>query len=279
LQQSDFTNRLQILLDAHSTLDGGYLELEVLETSALEDIEHISHVMYTCQEMGVNFSLDDFGTGYSSLTYLKRLPASQLKIDQSFVRDMLTDPEDLAILEGVMGLAYAFRRKVIAEGVETLEHGKMLLQLGCEHAQGFGIARPMPASGFKAWAAAWQPDPSWSNQRPFSRDDLPLLFAGVEHRAWIHAIENFLKGERTNPPPLDHRQCRFGHWMDNEGLARHGAHPVFPTIKVLHEQVHAFVTELLEHYDQEQMPEIMRKIKELNELRDTLLKQLDILAQ
>jgi EAL domain-containing protein (putative c-di-GMP-specific phosphodiesterase class I) len=68
-----------------------------------------------------------------------------LKIDQSFVRDMLDDPDDLAILEGVIGLARAFRRQVIAEGVETVEHGEMLLQLGCELAQGYGIARPMPA--------------------------------------------------------------------------------------------------------------------------------------
>ena len=115
--------------------------------------------------MGVLFALDDFGTGYSSLTYLKRLRVSLLKIDQSFVRDMLDDPDDLAILEGVISLAKAFHREVIAEGVETVAHGTLLLQLGCELAQGYGIARPMPARELPRWAATWQPDPAWVSAR------------------------------------------------------------------------------------------------------------------
>ena len=111
--------------------------------------------------MGVSFALDDFGTGYSSLTYLKRLRVNMLKIDQSFVRDMLDDPDDLAILQGVISLAAAFKRQVIAEGVETVEHGSLLLQLGCDLAQGHGIARPMSADAMPAWARAWQPEPAW----------------------------------------------------------------------------------------------------------------------
>jgi len=114
--------------------------------------------------VGVSFALDDFGTGYSSLTYLKHLPVYKLKIDQSFVRDMLDDPDDLAILQGIVGLAEAFGRQVIAEGVETVEHGELLLQLGCELAQGYGIARPMPAADIPAWVATWHPDPAWRNQ-------------------------------------------------------------------------------------------------------------------
>lgn len=88
-----------------------------------------------------------------------------LKIDQSFVRDMLQDPDDLAILEGVIGLAAAFKRKVIAEGVETIAHGTALLGLGCELAQGYGIARPMPAEQMVNWIATWQPDAAWSRKR------------------------------------------------------------------------------------------------------------------
>ena len=136
LQQADFVERLRSVLAAHRRVRPGDLELEVLETSALEDLEHVSRVIESCRELGVRFALDDFGTGYSSLTYLKRLSVTQLKIDQSFVRDMLDDPDDLAILDGVLGLATAFRRQPIAEGVETVEHGEMLLQLGCEVAQG-----------------------------------------------------------------------------------------------------------------------------------------------
>jgi EAL domain-containing protein (putative c-di-GMP-specific phosphodiesterase class I) len=110
----------------------------------------------------MRFALDDFGTGYSSLTYLKRLHVTQLKIDQSFVRDMLDDPDDLAILQGIIGLAAAFNREVIAEGVETVAHGTALLQLGCEFAQGYGIARPMSPDQLPAWAASWRPDAAWS---------------------------------------------------------------------------------------------------------------------
>jgi EAL domain-containing protein (putative c-di-GMP-specific phosphodiesterase class I) len=139
------------------------LELEILETSALHDISQVSTTMNTCHKLGVRFALDDFGTGYSSLTYLKRLPAYLIKIDQSFVRDMLEDADDLAIIEGVVGLAKAFKRDVIAEGVETIAHGVALLQLGCELAQGYGIARPMPANDIPEWVSNWKVDDSWQS--------------------------------------------------------------------------------------------------------------------
>ncbi|OGB53997.1 MAG: hypothetical protein A2503_08890 [Burkholderiales bacterium RIFOXYD12_FULL_59_19] len=161
LQQGDFVARLQALLAAHPQVCASSLELEVLETSALEDMAQVSQVLEACATMGVRFALDDFGTGYSSLTYLKRLRVALLKIDKSFVRDMLDDPDDLAILQGVIGLAAAFKREVIAEGVETVAHGTALLHLGCELAQGYGIARPMPADQLPAWAASWQPDAAW----------------------------------------------------------------------------------------------------------------------
>lgn len=106
--------------------------------------------------MGVHFALDDFGTGYSSLTYLKRLPVDILKIDQSFIRDMLHDADDLSIIEGIIGLAKSFRRLVVAEGVETAGHGERLLALGCELGQGYAIAKPMPATELPGWVAAWQ---------------------------------------------------------------------------------------------------------------------------
>jgi diguanylate cyclase (GGDEF)-like protein/PAS domain S-box-containing protein len=162
LQQGDFVARLQGILVTHPQVNPTSLELEVLETSALADMQQVSQVIEDCHQMGVKFALDDFGTGYSSLTYLKRLRVTQLKIDQSFVRDMLGDPDDLAILKGVIGLAAAFKREVIAEGVETVAHGTALLQLGCELAQGYGIARPMPADQLPAWVATWQPDDAWS---------------------------------------------------------------------------------------------------------------------
>ncbi len=165
LQQPDFVARLRATLARHPQVPAGRLELEVLETSALEDIARVSEVIEACDLMGVKFALDDFGTGYSSLTYLKRLRVALLKIDQSFVRDMLEDPDDLAILQGVIGLAAAFKRQVIAEGVESVAHGILLLQLGCDLAQGYGIARPMAASAMPHWCAAWALDTAWSHLR------------------------------------------------------------------------------------------------------------------
>ena len=162
LQQDDFVEHLQAALAACPEVTPESLELEILETSALEDIAQVSDVMRFCQAMGVRFALDDFGTGYSSLTYLKRLPAELIKIDQSFVRDMLNDTDDLAIVQGVIGLAKAFRRKVIAEGVETIAHGELLLPMGCDLAQGYGIARPMPAADLPGWVLIWRPDAAWT---------------------------------------------------------------------------------------------------------------------
>jgi predicted signal transduction protein with EAL and GGDEF domain len=243
LQQTDFVQRLRASLAAHPTILPRDLELEVLETSALEDLTRVSEVIESCREIGVMFALDDFGTGYSSLTYLKHLPVAQLKIDQSFVRDMLEDPDDLAILGGVLGLANSFRRQVIAEGVETIEHGEMLLQLGCELAQGYGIARPMPAADLPAWTRQWQMDPTWSNVRPVSREDFPLLFAGIEHRAWIALVETFIKSGQ-GVPSLPHQQCRFGTWLAFEGKARFAAHAILPAIELVHQQIHELVADL-----------------------------------
>ncbi len=278
LQRPDFVARLRHILDSHPAIGPGDLELEVLETSALEDLPGVSQVMTGCNQLGITFALDDFGTGYSSLTYLKRLPVSVLKIDQSFVRDMLDDPDDLAILEGVVSLAATFRRNVIAEGVETVKHGNMLLQLGCELAQGYGIARPMAADALPSWARSWQPDSGWKHVQTIEREDLPLLFAGVEHRAWVVAMEQYLNAERDNPPPLDVHQCRFGQWLDNEGKARQGRYPAFRIIELLHSQIHRIAGELCEGGAGSAVAGDTARIKDLHALSNDLLERLQTLT-
>ena len=272
LQQPDFVDSLRAHLAAHSGARPQSLVLEVLETSALEDIAQVSQLMQSCLDIGVSFALDDFGTGYSSLTYLKRLPAAQLKIDRSFVHGMLDDPEDLAILEGVLGLAAAFRREAIAEGVETVDHGAMLLQLGCELAQGYAISRPMPAAEFPGWAQAWRTEPAWAGARHFSRDDLPLLFASVEHQAWISNIHAYLRGEREIPPAMNQHQCRFGKWLDTDGLARYGDASAYREIEALHQRVHEVAVEIVECHGRGEAQETL--VKKLHALRDDLLLEL-----
>ncbi|MFT4905981.1 MAG: diguanylate cyclase (GGDEF)-like protein/PAS domain S-box-containing protein [Oleispira sp.] len=160
LQHADFVSRLETVLTGFPVLNAHSLEFEILESSALQDINLVSGVIGECNQLGVTFSIDDFGTGYSSLTYLKRLPTEYLKIDQSFVRDMLIDVDDRTIIQGIIELAKAFDLKVIAEGVETPAHGEELLALGCFLAQGYGIAKPMPARAVPAWLMGWKNNPT-----------------------------------------------------------------------------------------------------------------------
>ena len=277
LQQIDFVDRLRQTLKSHPGIRPGNLEIEVLETSALEDLARISGIIEQCQSIGVSFSLDDFGTGYSSLTYLKHLPVSQLKIDQSFVRDMLDDPDDLSILGGVLSLATAFGRQVIAEGVETAAHGTMLLQLGCELAQGYGIAHPMPGDEFPAWVRNWRPDPAWGCVPLVDHEDLPLLFAIVEHRAWIIALDEYLKGKRDTLP-LVHHECRFAHWLEKEGRALHGQEPAFQVLTSVHRQVHALANEVCAIHAKGQNALALSRLPELDALRDLLIEHLALLT-
>ncbi len=180
LQQPDFLQRLQSLLSAAPGVPADSLSLEILETTALSDLHRMTGLMQECSRLGVGFALDDFGTGYSSLSYLKSLPAKTLKIDQTFVRDMSHDPDDLSIVKGVVGLAQAFGRQVIAEGIELLQDGESLLRLGCELGQGYFIARPMPAWDMPDWARNWEAPARWKKQIYVPRDSVLLLGTMVQ---------------------------------------------------------------------------------------------------
>lgn len=263
LQQNDFVSRLEALIARYPQVSAADLELEILETSALEDIEQVSAVMSACQAIGVKFALDDFGTGYSSLKYLKHLPAAVLKIDRTFVRDMLEDPDDLAILEGIMGMSNAFRRTVVAEGVEDLEHGNLLLQLGCELAQGYAIARPMPAAQLITWQHNWQPPQTWQQQQRINHDDFSLLFAAIEHKAWIQQIENYV---RKGNPELAYpclKNCRFGEWLKSEGRESYAGKNSFNALVTLHKIIHQQGLQACELLSQGHSEDAMQKIEVL----------------
>ncbi|MDN3560849.1 MULTISPECIES: putative bifunctional diguanylate cyclase/phosphodiesterase [Halomonadaceae] len=160
---SDFSQRLGELLASYPDVPPAMLKLEVLESAAMHDIEAALQNMSRCQSLGVSFAIDDFGTGFSSLTHLRQLPVCLIKIDQSFVRDMLSDQDDMAIVESVIYMANRFKRPMLAEGVETLEHAKALIALGCDLAQGYGIGRPMPAEALPNWLANWPSREEWSS--------------------------------------------------------------------------------------------------------------------
>lgn len=166
LQSGSFAEILTRQLAGHPLVSAGMLEIEITESAALTDLDAVIEVVSSLRRIGVMVALDDFGTGYSSLTYLRRLPVDTLKIDRSFVHGMMRDRGDLAIVQGVVGLAQSFGRSVVAEGVETPEQGAMLLRLGCTLAQGYGIAAPMPAPALAAWALQWQPPALWQESTP-----------------------------------------------------------------------------------------------------------------
>ena len=271
LQHPKFITRLRELLARHPEVKPGDLDMEILETSALEDIAGVSQVMTECQKLGVRFALDDFGTGYSSLSYLKQLPANLLKIDQVFVQSMLEDPDDLSILEGVLGLATAFRRQVIAEGVEELAHGEMLLRMGCTMGQGYAIARPMPAQDFPNWAATWRVEPTWTAITSASRDHFPVVFAATEHRAWIQRVVGYLSDSHAMPPLLDHHQCRFGHWLDCGGRGMMFGNINDGPVDAIHREVHRLAVDLMALKQSGQIGKAQARIPELLHLRDQLL--------
>ncbi len=148
-RQPDFVNQVQAAVRRHA-IDPKLLKLELTESMLLENIEDTIATMSTLKGVGVQFSLDDFGTGYSSLQYLKRLPLNQLKIDQSFVRDIATDNSDKAIVRTVIAMARGLNLDVIAEGVETEEQRQFLLDEGCEHFQGYLFSKPVPIEQFEA---------------------------------------------------------------------------------------------------------------------------------
>ena len=153
--------RLRDTLARHPAVPPDCLEFELLESNATAKLEHVARVIEDCRQLGVKFALDDFGTGYSSLTCLKKLPVVRLKIDQSFVHDMRSNPNDLAIVTTIVSLARMLGIEAVAKGVETVEDGVELLRLGCELGQGYGIARPMPAAELPHWVQTWRPEAAW----------------------------------------------------------------------------------------------------------------------
>ncbi|MFZ1086048.1 MAG: EAL domain-containing protein [Terracidiphilus sp.] len=279
LQQPGFSDRLVKMLAEHPRVKPSNLELDILETNPPEDAAALSRLLTKCRKTGVTFALDDFGAGHLSLAELKDLPVDVLKIDPGFVRDILENPADLAILEGVLGLTAAFLRQAVAEGVETIEQGLMLLRLGCELAQGYGIAQPMPADELPAWAEVWRPDPRWTEAFTVAVDERPMLHAGVEHRAWAAAIEAFLKNESRQEPKLSRYQCQFGSWLYGEGPAGRSSLPAFQPIVALHWRIHALAAGIVKFHAQGRNEEGLARLGELKDLVDKLADMLNAFGQ
>lgn len=271
LQDPHFTEHLQNILSEFPNLPDGHLQFEVIETQALDNLTEVIHVLKACGEMGVSVSLDDFGTGYSSLSYLKQLPAEELKIDRSFIRDMLDDPEDLAILEATLGLARSFHRTVVAEGVESEAHGVQLLQLGCEVAQGFFISKPIPAEQIPEWLNNWTPPQSWLTQAPLPQCIYPLLYTCAEHRAWMARYTDYLQGELQQYPELTSAQS-FRNWRDSAEADDRHSQNIASMIEELFEQINQLISD--KDLSNRDTNEVVPQLEQLNNAVLTAMRQL-----
>lgn len=148
-KQPDFVGKIAAVLRTHQ-IEPARLKLELTESVVLNDVKAVVAKMHELKALGVRLSMDDFGTGYSSLSYLKKLPLDQLKIDMSFVRDMLTDPSDAVMVKTIIDLAHNFRLSVIAEGVETEAQMDSLKDIGCLNYQGYYFSKPVPIAQLDA---------------------------------------------------------------------------------------------------------------------------------
>jgi len=154
---------IDAVLEAYpDVMDVGF-GIEITETGPSMDHARAKVVIEECRRRGIRVGLDDFGTGSASLSHIQQLDIEHIKLDQSFVRDILHDDRNMAIAAGVITTARMLAKAVIAEGVETPVQGDLLASLGCHQLQGFSISRPMAAAAVPAWVAGWVPPATWGN--------------------------------------------------------------------------------------------------------------------
>jgi diguanylate cyclase (GGDEF)-like protein/PAS domain S-box-containing protein len=273
LLRPHFMPRLSEALARHPKVEPGDLELEILESAAIDDLSNASRTLAGCIGLGVRFALDDFGTGYSSLTYFRKLPVGTLKIDQGFVRGLVDDPEDLGIIESVVGLAKAFNRPVIAEGVESIDHGAMLVMLGCPLGQGYGIARPMPAALLHDWVLQWHGEEIWETLGKYALppDDLVLVVAVRSHQLWQTQMASYLQCAADKKlPALQHVQCPFGRWYYGSGISRYGKYQEFADVEAMHQAIHTLANDLVKRAQAESLTDLDEQLSVLQQLHEKL---------
>ena len=177
LQNENFFQLIkEKLMQYHNRLNK-HIELELLESAAVYDIKKVSEIINNFHDIDIRVSLDDFGTGYSSLSYLRTLQVDTIKIDKSFINEMLNSPKVIAILDSILNMARRFNQSVIAEGIDSLEKGVLLLQLGCVEGQGYFIGKPMPAADFIRWTGSWASPPEWKQQKAVYQENIDLIYA------------------------------------------------------------------------------------------------------
>jgi len=275
LLSPDFVNNLGKFLKLHASVDPRYIQLEILESSVLSDISAIDDILQICKDkLSVQVALDDFGTGYSSLTHLRYLSADTVKIDQSFVRTLLDDPGDYAVIDSVIRLSEAFEREVIAEGVETIEQGIMLMAIGCNEAQGYGIARPMPAAEIISWFDHYTPNKKWLDygREIQSGKARTIIIIMLTTEQWIKSLEGAINDNNND---YEITRCHLGNWLANLRKDSIFSDKKMNKIEHVHDLLFSLGDSVIGEYRARNLKSMNRELRQLKATLNTLQEVLD----
>lgn len=233
----DWLDDLREVMAGHPGVRREQVKIEITESGAMRDLASARRLMEASAAQGVQLALDDFGQGETTLRYLQHLPLQVIKIDQAFVRDMIDDPRDYAIVSGLLHMAMLLGVTAVAEGVEDLVTLNLLAAQGCSQAQGYGIARPMPAEDIAGWIAGWRPpvlDPVQSLARPnlpaIQRQRFARLRAAAAGRVPFPQRVTEANAEQT---------CHLGLWLNGTGRFFFGHNPGYAALHEQHARIHA----------------------------------------
>ncbi|QFG79865.1 EAL domain-containing protein [Acidithiobacillus sp. 'AMD consortium'] len=273
-----FLADLEEALSRHPGLPPDHLEVEVTETAPLQDFKRAKEALIHCNRLGVRVGLDDFGTGNASLSYLQKLPAQTIKVDRSFVSDIINDPHDLAIIAGVITTARLLGMEVIAEGVETCRHAELLTEMACELAQGYWIAKPMPAAQIPEWVSRYQPQYLPTTVTPLGTDDDLLKCHAHRVRQFVAALDGLEDFPDRVLETGAEAQCHLGVWLATEGL-RYQNHPDWPVIHRRHHELHRLAREAKPLWDNGKRKEAQDTGRRLNRENAALLAEVEAMRE
>lgn len=276
-----FDSTLRELQSATTEGIAGYLEIELLDPDAIVDLESASAKMMQVAQQGLVFSLDDSSAGYEAVTGVRGLPVDILKVDRAFVTEILDHEKYLETVERVVSLGQGLGCPLVAEGVESIEVAMMLLSMGCEYAQGFAIAPPLPAAQLDDWLKRWQQRENWHGLQSEVQDvDLPpdLAVAVSGHRKWLKNLIAYIESDAgSDHPALDDRQCQVGRWIRGVGGTRYSHHPSFTFVETRHRKLHRLANRIIDNMDNGrlgQVPEVIQQLQTYSEELDKLLRGL-----
>jgi diguanylate cyclase (GGDEF)-like protein/PAS domain S-box-containing protein len=245
---NNFVNDLQQQLNRFPMVPSHNLTIEILESSAFVDIKQICAIVEQCQQfLGIRVALDDFGTGHSSLTHLRELKTDIIKIDRSFINDILDDFGDMSIVDSIVKFADSFDMSVIAEGVETERQGLLLLGLGCDIAQGYGIAKPMPDTEFEHWLKTYQPLSAWQNfiDLPISNKQRSLKIFKLLTEHWQKSVLESVKSEQPTLL-LKENHCTCCHWLKKAEREKAIKNSTLEGLHQQHNLLHSIANKMIE---------------------------------